>query len=467
MLIDSNKVSEDDIRSIEKENFKNATKKEKAKIMICSCSVPMFLVFVTSSLAAGILDKQNLKTTAIASFVIYILIFAFYKAKQILSLEKYNDWIKKISELLISSYKGVQHFEAYDQMLDKINNFEDDAYKQEKKNSEKIFFKTFFYICLVFMFFCGIYILIKDFVEQPTDLLNSSDLLFVSYLSLILSLVSFWKYFEDSKLKIETLDTQTISNQNQTETKKLENEIFIAFHNVCFQDPTKISDIPLINNLSFSVLPGEQITITGENAKTCGSYLFDLLLKNYKPQSGMIYLAGTKSDQIDKASIKDNIAIFKFDFCLIPGTVFENLDLAQPSNDSKRIFYVASNVGLLDGLDCPIYDEDGRFFINQETMIRIQIARIYMKKPKVVLIETPDYFENDIVQDLFEQFVANISKKKTTIMITDDVKKLVYSNKILYLGKDASYFGMPADLSRTKEYASYLKSLCEENEYEY
>jgi ABC-type multidrug transport system fused ATPase/permease subunit len=64
------------------------------------------------------------------------------------------------------------------------------------------------------------------------------------------------------------------------EKKLPDDRIFIAFHGVYFQDPTKISDVPLLNDISFSALPGEQISITGENLFK-GTHIFELILKYY------------------------------------------------------------------------------------------------------------------------------------------------------------------------------------------
>ena len=468
LQVDSNKLSEEDALIIEKENLNILEKKEKAQMIIYSCSIPMLLVFLTTSVSAIAMDRTNTKILILAALTIYVLVFFFFKIKSFFNLKKHYSWIKLHSEVFISIYKGIQYYDGYDYVIGKFDDFEEGTILQEKYSVRKIFFKSFSCLCFAFVAFCGMYILVKDlFSEFSSNLLDSSDLLFASYLSLILALSSFWKYFEASNFKIETLESRTIANRNSIETKKLENDIFIAFHDVCFQDPTKVSDTPLIQNLSFSVLPGEVVAITGEDAKTCGTYMFDLILKYYKPQSGAIYLAGAKSELIDRSSIKNNISIFRFDFCLVPGTVFDNLEIVLGQANPKKVEHIATKVGLLDSLDCPVFDENGKFYINQEMMIRIQIARTYMKKPKIVLIETPEYFENEVARDLFEQFVKNISQRKTIMMITDDIKKLVYSDKILYFGKGVSHFGIPAELSKTKEYAAYLKLLSEESEYEY
>jgi ATP-binding cassette subfamily B protein len=345
-------------------------------------------------------------------------------------------------------------------MIEKFSKCKNIIKKETKETLSKISFKAFLYSGVLFCFMCVLYIAKEDYVLN--NLLNISpiaDLFFFSLFTFIISFCSFIKYVSSKRIVIDFVENAQIED-NPEEKKKLSgNNLFIAFHNVCFQNPTIISDKLLINNLSFSVLPGEFVAITGESSYVYAKYIFELLLKYYKLQSGAIYLSGTKLESIKKSSVRKLISIFKLDFGLISGTVYENLELASYAKEPAKIERIAEKFGLLEDLDLEIYDEKGKLCISQEVIIRIQLARIYMQKSKIVLIETPDYFENEFAEIVFSDFVKNISKRKTTLILTDDIKTLVYANKVLYIGENESYFGTPAELSRVDSYGRYLSML--------
>ncbi|GHT89627.1 hypothetical protein FACS1894113_5070 [Alphaproteobacteria bacterium] len=252
-----------------------------------------------------------------------------------------------------------------------------------------------------------------------------------------------------------------LTKQNNFEAKNslAGKELFIAFHNVSFQDPTKISDKLLIENLSFSVLPGEFVSITGESSPNLSPFIFELILRYYVVHFGDIYISGTKIELISKGATRKLISIFKQNFGLINGNIYENLNVAMQDKSPEKINKIAEKFGLFEELDWMVYGEHGELNISQELCFRVQIARLYARNPKVVLIETPCAFENDFAVEIFKDFVENISKEKTIIMQTNDMKTLIYSDKILYLGKDETRFGTHAELSKFDAYGNFLKIL--------
>ena len=234
------------------------------------------------------------------------------------------------------------------------------------------------------------------------------------------------------------------------------NNLFIAFHGVYFQDPTNFSDHSILNNISLSVLPGEVIALTGENT-TGISYIFDLVLKFYTPQSGKIYIAGIPLDNISKAQMRSLVGIFDDSFSLIQGTVLDNIKLI--SEDQNLIQDTSKKVGLSDLLNKQLFDENENIIVSQETLFRIQIARIAIQKPKIIFIKTPSRFDSKLAEEMFFDFVDSASKNKTVFIETYDLNTIIYSNKILYLGKNESIFGSHAEISLNKSYQEYIKKI--------
>jgi ABC-type multidrug transport system fused ATPase/permease subunit len=270
------------------------------------------------------------------------------------------------------------------------------------------------------------------------------------YVTFFVSLVRFTKirkvvidYLKDYVKDDEADNLKNVSKEN----------LFVAFHDVHFQLPTILTDSPIFDNLSFSVLPGEFVAITGENIQY-SEFVFDLILKYYKPQSGNIYISGTPLPNISTPSIRSKIGFFKEDFALAQGTVYDNLSVI--SNDKKKIVDVSKKIQLYEDLNVNILDENNYVQVPQDLLFRLQIGRLSIQKPKILLIETPEAFESQNEEYLFNDFVRHSSKKKTTIISTSNPEFIIYANKILYIGDGKIEFGTHAELSKNSEYQRYI-----------
>jgi ABC-type multidrug transport system fused ATPase/permease subunit len=270
-------------------------------------------------------------------------------------------------------------------------------------------------------------------------------------------LVSILRYVKIKEVKFIGVSSYKLDDLSEPQKLlNLDNEnLFLAFHNVYFQDPTELSDKPVLNNISFSVLPGEFVSITGELACE-GSYIFELILKYYVPQAGKIYLSGQPLNDLGIRDVRSLIGIFKENFGIIQGTVYDNL--AMLTDNEREILTVTNNIGLSEEINKLLFDENGNLDVRQDVLFRIQAARISIQKPKLMLIETPPFFESDFTKNMFYDFVEHISKRNTVIMITNEPKTTIYSNKILYMGIGKFLFGSHAELAKDFDYQNYIKN---------
>jgi ABC-type multidrug transport system fused ATPase/permease subunit len=460
--IDPNKISTEDLKSFRHLFISNTREKEIGSIVFYSCTIPSLLCLLTTVGLITIVNYKSIYTLLTSIIVLFILLHFAYTVINLCDIRKYNNWFDLFQKISISSYKGVQFYNSETAIKEKFLKCQNIIKKEIRSNLSKTFFRVFLRSCLLFCSICILYILKEDYVTKNFfDLAGIADLFFFTLFLFIICFCSFARYLSTKNISIDIIENAQIESEPEDLKSLSGNNLFIAFHNVCFQNPTIVSDELLLNDLSFSTLPGEFVAITGESATPATQYIFELLLKYYNIQSGTIYLSGTKLESISKSSVRKLIAIFRADFGLIIGNVFENLELASPIKDSRKLEYIADKFGLFESLNLSVYSDNGEFAISQETRIRIQLARIYMQKPKIVLIEAPEFFEDYSAKEVFTNFVKNISKKKTIFILTYDIKTLVYANKILYLGKRESYFGTPVELSRIEEYGNYFRKLQE------
>jgi ABC-type multidrug transport system fused ATPase/permease subunit len=190
-------------------------------------------------------------------------------------------------------------------------------------------------------------------------------------------------------------------------------------------------------------------------------YIFDLLLKFYEPQSGRIYVAGNDIKTLQRDTICKIFSIFNEKFGLIHGNIEDNIKIAAPEIDDEKFLKIAYSVGLIDQLDERVLDENNDDIIaSQETLIRIQMARDFLRNSKILLIEEPTDSPKDSVScDLFSDFLKFITKKKTVVLTTTNPQTIVYANKILYLGEETTLFGSHAELSFEQSYKKFMQKL--------
>lgn len=96
----------------------------------------------------------------------------------------------------------------------------------------------------------------------------------------------------------------------------------LDFKNVCFRYPSRAQQV--LNDISFTVLPGQHIALVGETG--CGkSTIFSLLERFYEPSHGDILVDDHPISSLNVATHRRSIGLVSQDPTLYSGTISENL----------------------------------------------------------------------------------------------------------------------------------------------
>ena len=118
----------------------------------------------------------------------------------------------------------------------------------------------------------------------------------------------------------------------------------LTFDNVRFQ--YAVEDFSIIDHLSFEVQDGEFVSIIG--ASGCGkSTITPLLMKENKPQSGMITLGGEVLSDISTEGLMKKIKRITHDSYIFKGTVRENLAMGCETASELEMREALEQVDLL------------------------------------------------------------------------------------------------------------------------
>ena len=109
----------------------------------------------------------------------------------------------------------------------------------------------------------------------------------------------------------------------------------IAFRNVHFVYPSR-PGVSALNGASFEVEPGETVAIVGPSGAG-KSTIFNLILRFYDVQSGVVAVDGIAVADVDPAALRARIAQVPQDVALFDETVAENIRYGRPEASDRDI----------------------------------------------------------------------------------------------------------------------------------
>jgi ABC-type multidrug transport system fused ATPase/permease subunit len=206
----------------------------------------------------------------------------------------------------------------------------------------------------------------------------------------------------------------------------------IGFNNVSFSyDGFEI----ILRNLSFAILPGEHIAITGGSGvgKTT---LLSLILGFYRPTAGEILFDGKPASFYDLASLRSRIGYVSQGTLLLSGSIRDNLRYGNPEATHEQVMEAARIAGIHDfilslpeGYETRIGEKGVTLSEGQRQ--RLSIARALVKGPDILLMDEPASaldgpMEDDILNALF-----SVTTEKTLLVVTHRIPTIRWADRVL------------------------------------
>lgn len=176
----------------------------------------------------------------------------------------------------------------------------------------------------------------------------------------------------------------------------------------------------VLNNLSFVVNTGEQITLTGRTGAG-KSTIFKLLLGQYRADSGRILLYGQDASRMPDHIKRRFFGYVEQNFRMVPGTILEQITLFDESVSREMAEKAAETAGLHDtiiqleqGYDTPCTSS----VFSQGQWQLLSIARAIAAEPKLLLLdEITANLDADTEQAVL-QALKEAAKNRTVISIS-------------------------------------------------
>lgn len=199
--------------------------------------------------------------------------------------------------------------------------------------------------------------------------------------------------------------------------KKSDSDVLVDFNNVTFSYD---DDKNVVENLSFSVKEGEQVTLSGRTGAG-KSTIFKLLLGLYEPDEGSVSIAGQKATAILDSKKRKIYGYVEQTFHMVPGTVKDQITLYDSSITDEDVIEAAKTAGLDDaimelenGYDTICKPED----FSQGQWQLLSIARAAAAKPRLLLLdEITANLDADTEKNVLEA-LNRVSENRTVISIS-------------------------------------------------
>ncbi|EJO5348234.1 ABC transporter ATP-binding protein [Clostridium botulinum] len=210
----------------------------------------------------------------------------------------------------------------------------------------------------------------------------------------------------------------------------------VCFRNVSFGYK---KHCPILNNVSFNI-PANKITAIAGMSGVGKSTILSLILKFYNTSSGCIKFDGIDIDDLDEQTLRTNISVVHQQPYLFNVSIRENLLLANPRATDAEIEDACSKAYIHDFIESlpQKYDTligDNGVNLSGGQRQRLAIARVILKKSKIVLFDEATSALDNHSEDYINESIKFMSTNSTIVIVAHKLSSLLCADKIIIIDK--------------------------------
>jgi ATP-binding cassette subfamily B multidrug efflux pump len=208
----------------------------------------------------------------------------------------------------------------------------------------------------------------------------------------------------------------------------------VAFDNVSFRyDP----DVPLIDDLSLAVAPGQTVAIVGPTGagKTT---LVNLIMRFYEVDGGRILLDGVDIATMSRDDLREAIGMVLQDTWLFGGTIADNIAYGADNPTREQIIAAATATHvdhfvrtLPDGYDTVIDEEGSNLSAGEKQLITI--ARAFLSEPVILILDEATSSVDTRTEVLIQHAMSSLRQGRTSFVIAHRLSTIRDADLILVM----------------------------------
>jgi ATP-binding cassette subfamily B protein len=210
----------------------------------------------------------------------------------------------------------------------------------------------------------------------------------------------------------------------------------IAFEDVRFFYPSR-PDRPALDGFSLEIAPGETVALVGPSGagKTT---VFQLLLRFYDPQAGVVRLDGVDLRRADPAEVRARTGLVPQEPVIFAADADDNIRYGRPGADQAEVRAAAEAAaasGFLDrlpeGFNTHLGEKGVRLSTGQRQ--RIAIARAILRDPSVLLLDEATSALDSESERAVQQALDRLMAGRTTLIIAHRLATVLKADRIVVM----------------------------------
>ncbi|MHB1483801.1 MAG: ABC transporter ATP-binding protein [Saccharofermentanales bacterium] len=208
----------------------------------------------------------------------------------------------------------------------------------------------------------------------------------------------------------------------------------VTFKNVTFGYER---DVPVLNDVSFDVVPGETIALVGPTGvgKTT---IVNLISRFYEAQSGEVLIDGFDVKNVTIESLRSQLGIMMQDTFLFSGTIRDNIRYGRLDATDEEIEEAARSVHAHDfimrfekGYDTGIQERGSRLSAGQRQLIAF--ARVLLSDPRILILDEATASIDTHTEKLIQEGIKRLLAGRTSFVIAHRLSTIQNADRIFVI----------------------------------
>ena len=196
-------------------------------------------------------------------------------------------------------------------------------------------------------------------------------------------------------------------------------------------------EVPLLQNISIDVKPGQRIAIVGPTG--CGkTTMINLLMRFYDVDKGQIVVSGHPIRELTRDSLRRNFGMVLQETWLKAGTIRENIAYGKPNASMEEVIQAAKHAHahsfikrMPQGYDTVITEDGGNISQGQKQLLCI--ARVMLMRPTMLILDEATSSIDTRTEIKVQQAFAELMEGRTSFIVAHRLSTIQEADRILVM----------------------------------
>ena len=194
---------------------------------------------------------------------------------------------------------------------------------------------------------------------------------------------------------------------------------------------------PVLNNFNLTIPAGSTTAIVGKSGSG-KTTLLNLISKLYKATSGTVSIDGVNINELDRETIRSNIAVVSQNPYIFNLSIRDNLRIVKPDLTEEEMRQACKMACIDDeimikeeGYDTLIGEGGTNLSGGQKQ--RLAIARCLLKDFRILILDEATSALDNVTQSKIKEALSNVRKNHTVIMVAHRLSTIIDADQIIYM----------------------------------